>query len=72
MVFFFAVSTTSASLCSPAFPLFIVIALDVLWAGAAVLWDSGAVVSDASIRLAIADCVGSNAFGVFTQYTAIS
>ena len=69
---FFAVSATSASFCSPACPLLIVIYFPVVWASAAVGWASGAVVAGSSIRVSIADCVSSNAFITFTQDNAIS
>ena len=43
-----------------------------VWAGAAVGWASGDVVSGAPIRVAIAAFVGSKAFSAFTKYTAFS
>ena len=51
-----AVSTTSASLCYLACSS----------------WDLGARVAGASVRVAIAACVGLKAFSTFTQDTAIS
>ena len=37
-----------------------------------IVWASGDLVSSASVRVAISDCVGSKAFNAFTQDIAIS
>ena len=42
-----------------------------IWDCAAVSWDSGSV-AGTLIKVAIAACIGSNDFSVFTQDTAIS
>ena len=66
MVFFYAIYATSSSVCSTSHPLLIVIASLMVWYGAAVGWDSGDVLAVASIRVVIADCVGSKYFSALT------
>ena len=61
-----AVSDNYTSVCSPSYTLLVVINLLVVWAGATVGWASGAVLSGALIRVAMAACVDSNDFCAFT------
>ena len=72
IVFFPSVSATSASVCSSACSLLIVVAPPVVWVGATVSCNLGSIVAHALVRVEIAACVGSKDFSAFTEDTAIS
>ena len=69
---FSAVSSTVTSVCYPACYILIVIAPPMVWVGAVVGWSLVDVLAGASVRIAIASCIGLKPFIAFTQDTALS
>ena len=67
-----AVSAPYALVCYPAWSSFIVVTPSVVWVGAAIGCNSGAMVSGASVRVAIVACIGSKDFNALALYAVIS